>query len=391
MAYKIKGNCIFKKSNNKKIGCTKGSVKKYLSALHTNVREVNESDEFEWIDDSFHIDSLLRYNGREIMIDVSRLKPDEVRLLQKKLLPHVIETDELYNDEGEEIYWPNNCLTTNMNFKTISLHCGIEDNNFKPVKGAVCCIDSTYHDESPESKLNIIPVDAEYIIYGDKINEYKNLSKKIKSFLLTEGRYDSITRKVVKDIVRIITKRDYNSHDLPWDVSGEMEYEQEGMSFSVELNLIQTDDVDKFEVRTSISDDNDENVIMMRIELGTNFTQQNLEKLFYKLQEDVRHEIEHFTQKGFYRIKDRPVYKGSTSNLKTVYGHHKNIIEVPALVHGFYRRAKLEKRPIDEIMIEDLDSEIERGSLNKRQAESLLKIWINYAKKNIPKAVYGKK
>ena len=110
--------------------------------------------------------------------------------------------------------------------------------------------------------------------------------------------------------------------------------------------------------------------------------------MFYKIQEDVRHEIEHFTQKGKYRIEDRPIYKGNTANLKTTYGHHKNIVEVPALVHGFYRRAKLEKRPLDEIMIEDLDSEIERGNLSKKQAENLLKMWLDYAKKNLPHAIY---
>ena len=62
---------------------------------------------------------------------------------------------------------------------------------------------------------------------------------------------------------------------------------------------------------------------------------------------------------------------------------------MPALVHGFYRRAKLEKRPLDDIMIEDLDSEIERGNLSSKQAQKLLQIWVDYAKKNLPKAKYS--
>ena len=37
MPYKIKGNCIYKKDTGKKVGCTKGSVKRYLAALHANV------------------------------------------------------------------------------------------------------------------------------------------------------------------------------------------------------------------------------------------------------------------------------------------------------------------------------------------------------------------
>lgn len=39
MPYKIKGKCIYKKSSGKKVGCTEGSVKKYMAALHANVKE----------------------------------------------------------------------------------------------------------------------------------------------------------------------------------------------------------------------------------------------------------------------------------------------------------------------------------------------------------------
>jgi hypothetical protein len=39
MPYKIKGKCIYKKNTGKKVGCTKGSVKKYMKALHANINE----------------------------------------------------------------------------------------------------------------------------------------------------------------------------------------------------------------------------------------------------------------------------------------------------------------------------------------------------------------
>lgn len=52
MPYKVKGKCIYKKKSDgslgKKVGCTKGSVDKYLSALHANV---NESQDFDWAED----------------------------------------------------------------------------------------------------------------------------------------------------------------------------------------------------------------------------------------------------------------------------------------------------------------------------------------------------
>lgn len=39
MPYKVKGKCVYKKEDNSKVGCTKGSVDKYLAALHANVDE----------------------------------------------------------------------------------------------------------------------------------------------------------------------------------------------------------------------------------------------------------------------------------------------------------------------------------------------------------------
>lgn len=39
MPYKVKGKCVYKKDGGAKVGCTKGSVKKYLAALHANASE----------------------------------------------------------------------------------------------------------------------------------------------------------------------------------------------------------------------------------------------------------------------------------------------------------------------------------------------------------------
>ena len=39
MPYKVKGRCIYKKDTGAKVGCTTGSVKKYLAALHANVHD----------------------------------------------------------------------------------------------------------------------------------------------------------------------------------------------------------------------------------------------------------------------------------------------------------------------------------------------------------------
>ena len=43
MPYKVKNNCVYKKDTGAKVGCTKGSVDKYLAALHANA-DINESN-----------------------------------------------------------------------------------------------------------------------------------------------------------------------------------------------------------------------------------------------------------------------------------------------------------------------------------------------------------
>jgi hypothetical protein len=44
MPYKTKGKCVYKADTGKKVGCTKGSVKKYLAALHTHANESLEQE-----------------------------------------------------------------------------------------------------------------------------------------------------------------------------------------------------------------------------------------------------------------------------------------------------------------------------------------------------------
>jgi hypothetical protein len=50
MPYKVKGQCIYKKDTGKKVGCTKGSVDKYLAALHANVDESSLNENLNYVD-----------------------------------------------------------------------------------------------------------------------------------------------------------------------------------------------------------------------------------------------------------------------------------------------------------------------------------------------------
>jgi hypothetical protein len=44
MPYSIRGKCIYKQDTGKKVGCTKGSITRYLSALHANVSDAKKNE-----------------------------------------------------------------------------------------------------------------------------------------------------------------------------------------------------------------------------------------------------------------------------------------------------------------------------------------------------------
>ena len=50
MPYKVKGKCVYKKDTGAKVGCTKGSVDKYLAALHANVDESSLNENLNYVD-----------------------------------------------------------------------------------------------------------------------------------------------------------------------------------------------------------------------------------------------------------------------------------------------------------------------------------------------------
>lgn len=219
-----------------------------------------------------------------------------------------------------------------------------------------------------------------------------NFSKEI----LTEGRYDSLTRKISNDIFYIIKQTIENRDslveiELPYDLTGDVVYRHpSGIEVPVVLYVQGVDRLSyggeskDYYVNTFI-DGSDE--LVMEVSLDPEKEPQSYENLYYKINEDIRHEIEHFTQDWF---KDRPD-RIESSNLETTYLHHKEPSEVSALTHGFYRRAKLEKRPLDEIMWEDLNHDIRSGYITQEEAEDLFKTWVNYARRRLPQAIYSNK
>ncbi len=222
---------------------------------------------------------------------------------------------------------------------------------------------------------------------------------KTKAQILSEGRYDSFTRFVSRVVMKSLKEtegytEDLHSYDLPYDITGEEVFEHEsGISFELELTIIRTDGEVKqynkripYHVNTFVSVDD---VLVMEIIIDESFGKDYYEEIFYKINEDVRHEVEHYVQelanteeyKDIYKDRQQP--KQNTAEYETVFKHHMDPSEVEALVMGFHRRAKLEKKPLSSIMKNDLNKDIEKGNLNQEEADILFKTWFNYAKRRI--------
>ena len=223
---------------------------------------------------------------------------------------------------------------------------------------------------------------------------------KTKSQILLEGKYDSFTKMIVNDIMYWVKETEgeideVHVFDLPED--GEYYHKYSDVVIDVDLRIQRVDSEisygDKeipYYVNSYVSDDD---YLVIELTIDESYGKKYYQEIYYKLNEDIRHEIEHYvqekgvTQKRF-KTRQQPLIP-NTADYKTTYLHHKDPSEVEALVHGFYRRAKLEKKPLDVIMIKDLETDIERGNLTKKEAEDLFSIWLKYARRNLPHAKYS--
>lgn len=210
--------------------------------------------------------------------------------------------------------------------------------------------------------------------------------------ILTEGRYDSFTRQITRDIIESI-KSSEGEDGMIETVLPDDDYtyhHESGISFNLFLYVNWVDEIkikDKnydFFINSFIDEENE---LIVEMSLTHDSVPGSYEKIFYKLTEDIRHELEHYTQEIF---SDRPKLTTHTAKLDTVFKHHTDPTEIEALVQGFYRRAKQERKPLDVVMLEDLKDDISKGNLTPSEADQLLKVWVGFAKRRLPKAIYSK-
>lgn len=227
-----------------------------------------------------------------------------------------------------------------------------------------------------------------------------------------EGKYDRITGISVDEIWKLIkiTKILYNIKDQTGDL---VKYDEQGFlekeidySFDepVEFDLflsIKREQVDSEEgFLIDGSSNAPDNTIFVELIINPDKEPICYRELNSALQELLRHEIEHLTHDGINRLEDRPDPEKSMKfrkqlnrahekgNFANSYKYYLLEDELGPLVHGMYRKAKTDKKPITDIFNHFLDIMEKEEIIKKDKRKLVYDKWIEYSRKNLPAAKY---
>lgn len=258
---------------------------------------------------------------------------------------------------------------------------------------------------SSRNNYRIGPMDHD-LYFNFNLIEGNNKSKN----LLTEGRFDKVTSSVVKDVMRYVNylmdKKNientynvrlpleddyYQQGDITFNVELDIMFQEMDGSFELKSNIIGYDDVDGDDYEDEDNYEDDENHdIALQLYLNKTKDKTFYQQLYYKLAEDIRHEIEHLSQfddisKKGEGARPTPI---DYDQFEDVFSHHTDPAEIEALTQGFYIRAKKEKKPLDTVILDYLNSIEEKKAITPNQKTKILKNLLDYAKKNLPRAIY---
>tara|TARA_R110000822_G_scaffold106761_1_gene235143 strand:+ start:167 stop:904 length:738 start_codon:yes stop_codon:yes gene_type:complete len=226
--------------------------------------------------------------------------------------------------------------------------------------------------------------------------------------IIVEGMYDKLTGKITKDLIRELKRaiiagmgdksyKGYTVRENPkkgYNVLAMLEDEVNtieigdyadtvsGVNLSVDLKYKLTDDVEpgKFYINgfaDEIMWSNLELLLATNPKDGVNI----LSKINSYIRETIRHEIEHFTQRGD-NVKAGKFIRNNKAMRAKIKANkeigYKYLIlpdEVDANIHGLYARAKNKKKPYQKVVDSYLDSFVDLGDITPEQRDIVYNAW----------------
>lgn len=199
------------------------------------------------------------------------------------------------------------------------------------------------------------------VICTEIINDMEN---QISESILREDRYDPLVRRIVRDIVDVYKNNAQGNFYLPSNEDNDGLYSSGNLNdFNVELELMPDDNVDGFEIESNFY--REEDVMEITIVYNPQYQTSIIYDLIGDLNDIVRHELQHSIQhmKGFEFPKKDP---------KTPFKYYTQDHEIEAQKKGFRRVAKLQKRPLEQVVRSWFNRHRSRHRLNDKEMEIVI-------------------
>jgi hypothetical protein len=194
--------------------------------------------------------------------------------------------------------------------------------------------------------------------------------------ILIEGYdYDSLIRKIVRDIVTIYKNENEGEYYLPEDLNeDEVWYELKDVSFSVELILEESSVVDGFTLNADYYSDDD--VVVVKIIYNPETKLKSLYDMVGELNELLAHELRHNFQKNVGMFKF-----GGKSNEEDGYTYYTKPKELDAQYYGFKRMSKITKKPFKDLVINWFKTHKDLHHMDDNDVNRVIKKILDYKPK----------
>lgn len=183
--------------------------------------------------------------------------------------------------------------------------------------------------------------------------------------LIIESKHDGVIRKLVQDIFNVYKFQREGSFDLPEDINPEnlvYDFAKIDTKFSVHLELVLDPTIDDFEIEGDYFSDDD--TIEITIISNPNLQRNHLQSLIKELNEVVAHELKHIKQnEQGYIFGQEPIQS---------FDYYTQPHELEAQRYGFKRRAKSEKRSLEDVAREWFNKYPSKHRLNKDEVQKVI-------------------
>lgn len=198
--------------------------------------------------------------------------------------------------------------------------------------------------------------------------------------------YDGLTTLLSRHLVNSIKKREKKGEIL-FDFPGKKSIHIEDLhvsEFTPEITVQYKIKYDKkSEIVFDIYGQADDETIELEMIINPNYLHNKFSEIIPIIKDAIRHELEHVAQNNLYRPESERYEKISIGSFfKYLTAKH----EIPAFVRGMYKGAKTMKVPFSKYLDNFIDVYSER--LTEIEQDNVRHIWSDYAKRNLPKAIF---